>query len=161
MADRWAQAHTARVRLLGSQRPGATRPADAVAVEGFEDLWLDSAPFAAAQIALGAPLEAQLQLYKGYERIGWLVWGKSYFWDDVTEPSILAIAEEQQRRGYATVLWRAAQAHDPALEHSEVRTEAGEAWARSTGDALPRFRFTSEEERHRFFSDHPEKLAEA
>lgn len=58
----------------------------------------------------------------------------------VDEPHVIAfvfVYSEYRRRGIATELLRRAREVDPLIVHSDVRSWAGDAWARSTGDELP------------------------
>lgn len=51
----------------------------------------------------------------------------------------ITVEPEHQRRGLATAMWNWAQENArPKPRHSEQRTDAGDAWARSVGGRLPR-----------------------
>jgi hypothetical protein len=58
----------------------------------------------------------------------------------------ITVAPDQQRRGVATAMWNeghrlAAESKSvPQPKHSDDRTKAGDAWARSVGGRLPRRR---------------------
>ncbi len=52
------------------------------------------------------------------------------------------VDEGHRRKKVATELLRAAKAHTrehdlPPIQHNVIRTDAGDAWAKSTGDELP------------------------
>ena len=150
-----------QVRWGTGHRPERTQPADAIPLPGVPGVFVDPSPMLASKIALGAPNEATLQVYADGERIGWIDWGVSHWWSDVHEPTKILVEDRYRRRGIATALWREAQRHDPTLEHSEVRTDSGDAWARSTGDRLSKYRFSDEPSRHQFFIEHPEAQEDA
>jgi hypothetical protein len=56
----------------------------------------------------------------------------------------IGVAADQQRRGVATGMWNEGQrmasenARIPTPKHSNERTSAGDAWAKSVGGKLPR-----------------------
>jgi GNAT superfamily N-acetyltransferase len=47
------------------------------------------------------------------------------------------VKKEHQRKGIATAMWNYAEANGFKPQHSDDRTDAGEAWARSLGKRLP------------------------
>lgn len=49
----------------------------------------------------------------------------------------IRVAEAHQRKGIATNMWHYAHAQGLNPEHSEQRTDAGDAWARTVGGELP------------------------
>lgn len=49
------------------------------------------------------------------------------------------VEPEFQRKGIATAMWNYAKQSGFQPAHSPQRTPAGEAWAKSTGDATPKF----------------------
>lgn len=49
----------------------------------------------------------------------------------------IKVERPYQRLGIATRLLREAQKIEPRVRHSNVRTEAGDVWAKSTGDPVP------------------------
>lgn len=149
------------VRLGEGHRAGEDQPIDAVPLPGIPGVFVDPSPMLAEKIHFAAPHEATLQAYEHGRCIGYIVWGVSRFWGDVHEPSKILTRPGHERRGIATALFREAQRHDPDLEHSEVRTEKGDAWARKTGDPLPKYHFTCEQDRHEFFAEHPEAMDDA
>jgi GNAT superfamily N-acetyltransferase len=148
---RWGEGH----------RPTPEQPVDVIPLPGVPGVFVDPSPMLASKIALGAPDEAILQAYENGKRVALITWGVSYWWSDVHEPSDLFVIDAFRGRGIATALWREAQRHDPALEHSEVRTPDGDVWARKTGDRLPKYRFEDEQGRHEFFTEHPEAQEDA
>jgi GNAT superfamily N-acetyltransferase len=64
-------------------------------------------------------------------------------WDPESgEIGNVAVDEPHRREKVATALLKAAKGHArehglPPIEHNVIRTDAGEAWAKSTGDNLP------------------------
>lgn len=75
--------------------------------------------------------------YYRKQKVGSLTWSA-----DNGEIGDVVVDAAHRRRGLATRLLRAAKDHArehdlPALQHNVVRTDAGEAWAKSTGDQLP------------------------
>ena len=56
----------------------------------------------------------------------------------------IGVEPEAQRQGVATAMWNegqriaASKKNVPAPQHSNERTDAGDAWARSVGGRLPR-----------------------
>lgn len=49
----------------------------------------------------------------------------------------IMVNEDFRRKGIATGMWNYAKAQGLNPEHSDIRTDEGEKWAKSTGDELP------------------------
>lgn len=49
----------------------------------------------------------------------------------------IMVNPEHQRKGVATGMWNYAKQQGLEPEHSDIRTEEGTAWAKSTGDDVP------------------------
>lgn len=76
--------------------------------------------------------------------VGQMTWGdEAGGYEDSDALRHIDVAEEHQRKGVATSMWRFAQqmgqksGRVPAPSHSTERTPEGDAWARSTGDYVP------------------------
>lgn len=158
---RFAAIDDLQVRWGPGHRPTDEQPVDAVPLPGVPGVFVDPSPMLASKIHFAAPHEATLQAYEDGRCVGYIVWGVSRFWENVHEPSKILTRPGHERRGIATALFREAQRHDPDLEHSEVRTVKGDAWAKSTGDPLPKYHFLDEQARHEFFAEHPEAMDDA
>jgi hypothetical protein len=65
--------------------------------------------------------------------VGGLTWSK-----DTGDVTGVSVDTPHQRRGIATHMWAMARDYDPPPRHSADRTDEGDAFARSTGDPLPR-----------------------
>lgn len=57
-------------------------------------------------------------------------------WNDSTISKV-QVAEKWQHKGMATQMYNKAKEFTPDLKHSDNRTDAGDAWAKSTGDPVP------------------------
>jgi hypothetical protein len=81
------------------------------------------------------------------ERVGFASWSQSgNLWE-------IGVSEGHRRKGVATGMWNHAQnvadsaagkgvnKRIPMVEHSQNRTESGDAWAKSTGDGVPPNRY--------------------
>jgi len=69
--------------------------------------------------------------------------GELNWTDDGMISWVVVYYEEFRRRGLADAMWGLAKATDPRVHHSQARSESGDAWARSTGDRLPRLNNTA------------------
>lgn len=67
---------------------------------------------------------------KSVGRLSW--YGKTHVIDKID------VDQEHGRKGIATAMWNWGQEMTPKPNHSGDRTQMGDAWARSTGDSLPR-----------------------
>jgi ribosomal protein S18 acetylase RimI-like enzyme len=89
-----------------------------ISIKGHEDL--DSA------LEHGGPWT--VEAHKNGERVGYLE-GKGEVKDVYVHP-------DHRRQGIATALYR--KARQLGMEHGTIRTDAGEAWAKTTPDYFPR-----------------------
>ena len=71
--------------------------------------------------------------YLGSERVGNLEW-----YGRTGEVYEIVVRADHRRKGLATAMWEFAQDAPKKPKHSTQRTNDGEAWARTTGDSMPR-----------------------
>jgi len=89
------------------------------------------------------------------EQVGYMDWNQhGKLWE-------IAVKEPHQRKGLATGMWNHAQnvadaasnkgvnKRIPSVRHSQYRTAAGDAWAKSTGDEVPPNRYLPTEDLER------------
>lgn len=79
-----------------------------------------------------------IQAWRGEDRVGNMSWRS-----DTGKITHISTDPDHQRTGVATGMWTAAQALSSLGEvkepkHSPVRSEAGNAWAKSVSQKLPR-----------------------
>ena len=69
------------------------------------------------------------------EHVGEMVWSGAHPKHPIAN---IEVHPDHGRRGLATAMWRWGQTMTPRPTHSSDRTDAGNAWSKSTGDPVPR-----------------------
>ncbi|MFD4474634.1 GNAT family N-acetyltransferase [Streptomyces sp. NPDC058471] len=78
------------------------------------------------------------------EHAGYLVWYPPDHRLNPNEIRQVTVSPAFRRQGVATELFRQAQKVNPGIQHSRIRTAAGDLWAKSTGDEVPvRYSYTN------------------
>ena len=76
----------------------------------------------------------------GHEKVGYLRWRDRLPKKEAGMIMDIKVELDFQNQGIATAMYEAAKGTGHAIRHSDSRTLAGEAWARSTGDPVPLLR---------------------
>ncbi|MFF5973672.1 GNAT family N-acetyltransferase [Streptomyces sp. NPDC012769] len=74
---------------------------------------------------------------RDHQIVGHLRWYRDDYEHQPLEISQVTVDWEYRRQGIATRMLREAQKIEPGIRHSRLRTADGDAWAKSTGDAIP------------------------
>ena len=79
----------------------------------------------------GRPMHRLEAVHPDHGVVGKMDWSVKQIRNIDVEP-------EHRRQGIATALWEKGQSIRPTPKHSDQRTDAGDAWARTVGGRLPR-----------------------
>ena len=74
----------------------------------------------------------QIAAHHGGNKIGHLRWD-----NESGEIKDVDVNEHYQRQGIGRAMYNMGQGYDPAPQHSDIRSDEGDSWAKSVGGYLP------------------------